>query len=1670
MESDNAYQPLISLMPGEVLSTANRPLRLRLAHPNGWPDGLLLPQRIEGEEALCDGLTYRVLCVSPDACIPLKELIALPAELQVVTDRGDLRSLCGIVTEAAAGESDGGLATYQLVIRDALALLDKRINSRIFRQQHELDIVRLLFAEWLQRCPPLAAAFGLEVDAALSLQAFPKREFTMQCNESDAAFIRRLLRRRGINWFFRAEPADCADGAAEGGATPRHTLVLFCDGKRLKRNAAVSLRFHRAGATEERDAITAWSAVRTLQAGSVMRHSWDYRHPRGSQFMFTASTGTAEQGARGGQLAASLDDYLIEPPHVGADNEDHRVLGGLRMGRHDYDTKCFHGEASARDLCAGEWFDVEGHPELDQHAPAEREFIVVAQKFVTWNNLPKALNDRVDRLFARSRWHAIGMQEATGAHAVGAQALKEGVRYHTRFTAVRRGVAIVPAFDPRTDVPQAPMQSALVVGPRGETVHCDGLGRVKIRFPGMRAQDHAQASGAGASGTAADSAWVRVATPWSSDGTAMGQLTLPRVGAEVLVAFMGGDPDKPVIVGQLFNGQGKQPLLSSGGGLPGNRHLSGLQSAEIGGSRGNQLRFDDSRGEIGARLASDHAGSALNLGWLGTPRTSGASERRGEGAELRSDAQIALRAGKGLLLSAWRAPEEGKQLERGAHLALMEEGGDLFQRLGSYAVQHQGLAFDGEAQQALCSCIGQWDAGGASKGSGGAPIAVSAPAGISYATPAAIVSYGGANVDTVAGRSLQLAAGSAVNVQAGRGISLFAQDGGLRAIAHHGKLLLQSQHGEMDVNASGALTLTSSEGKLTASADEILLVSKGGSFIRLADDITFGSNGHIHFKAVDYKYGKPAAMAATLPAFADAAAVPEQDCTLASTFALDQLTNFAKGATQGEFIVMMAPIFGYDIPAPVYVRLYERLRAGEVANAKIVVITGGPYPGAFDNSKREIRVHRSAVRHAVDDKETAWELLAVLLHEFGHYIDIVLREDLADKHPDGTALLDGDAEGEEGAKFAYALALFDVENSKQAEFAQVTSAEYCGSLIVDYEEASAAVLQSQEGEAQEGGDPDGDIELFAAHAEHAEEKPNMSFGHEEIEAGLVAADRKVFDKTTRKQIYFGNWLRDHSQLLSTNTVCRPEDSKDLMRRLSRKSLTKLIEIFAFAKFVEEPWEKSIYRVTQTRLGVYRAVEHIDNPTNHNPDAEDPRAVDPDFEPLPSQEYLDVHPVASMKRYIFASKSFMRAEINQAMQCGKTPNGCRHFGAALHVLEDFFAHSNFVELSLRNLGYPNVLPWTSPVQCKHRYPLVTGMFSSEDIIASTAGMLADVLLKPDLKFKAKEPGKRTTAEKVLLVLLEEHSFAPLYKGYKRHLGRKDQINRQPEEREKQEMEFYQHTGAHLSKFVFNALLHLLGNSVDDMQVYTKGDPNTNGSTDPSHSQLAKDHDDHHFHSLAAELAIDAVRQVGQAMAAYWNGDRKANPAAVAASFLVHPNDTEWHRPKVKFWAYKNPASIVRGQSATAVGAQLDTAAREASKVKEEVGGAATRVKEETTRVKEGAADAVKRGKEEAARLKEESADATARVKEEAARVKEEAADATARVKDEVIRVKEEAADAARRVKEEAVGAATRAKESATTAATRVNDQATRTVTNIRDYFQRNADYITGELTRRMYGER
>ena len=832
------------------LLTDRRPLRLRLGHPTQMLEDVLLPQHVQGNESICGGLEYRILCVALDAYIPLKELVALPVAVDIVTDRGQLRSICGIVTEARAGDSDGGLASYQLVLRDALSIMEKRNNTRVFRNKNEVEIVQLILDEWMQTNPIIGTCFRYEMDDSFRGSDYPTHEFTMQYNESDAGFMRRLLKRRGIAWHFRAATLDW----------PSHTMILFDNADTLPANAAGVVRYHRDAETEERDSVTSWCAVRTVQPGRVSRFSWNYKNPYETSFMATMTESRSDQGSNGNEISATLDDYLILSPHAGDSYDDLCELGQLAMKRHDLDSKCFQGEGSVRDFCVGEYFELEGQPEIDMHCNREREFVITALQLALSNNFSKEFTDRAERLFSRSRW----MQYASDG---------SGTRIRVGFTAVRRGIPIVPTYDARTDLPNVPMQSAFVVGPENEEVHCDELGRVKIRFRTTRPEDHAHAEGTGAANRQHDSAWVRVASSWAGNGPGnqrqCGVIEIPRVGSEVLIAFLGGDPDKPIIVAQLFNQCAAPPALGNGQ-LPDNRYLSGIKSREIKEDRANQLRFDDTTGQISVQLASDHDESQLNLGFLTEPRQFGSGDPRGEGAELRSDGHVSLRGGKGLLITGWKK-SGGSAMARDEMIRVSDECSALAHALGSLAEKCRALGVDRNAIRELSDAIKEWESGTntqpKSMALAKACIGISAPSGVSIATPAAITNYAGADIETAAQKHISFAAGQRVCVNAGAGLSLFAQSGGVTAIAQEGDVQVQSQGGSTEISAAKEVVISASEGKVVAVAKEIVLIAEDGSFIKIGGGITLGTKGTITHHGASFPFKGPKNMTATLPKF-----------------------------------------------------------------------------------------------------------------------------------------------------------------------------------------------------------------------------------------------------------------------------------------------------------------------------------------------------------------------------------------------------------------------------------------------------------------------------------------------------------------------------------------------------------------------------------------------------------------------------------------------------------------------------------------------------------------------------------------------------------------------------------------------------------------------------------
>ncbi|MNK64479.1 Phage-related baseplate assembly protein [compost metagenome] len=409
-----------------------------------------------------------------------------------------------------------------------------------------------------------------------------------------------------------------------------------------------------------------------------------------------------------------------------------------------------------------------------------------------------------------------------------------------------------PCPRPRIDGPQI----ATVVGPPNEEFFCDAWGSVKVQFPWDRLGRNDEHS----------SCWVRVSQNWA--GAQWGHMAVPRIGQEVIVQFVNGDCDHPLIVGRSYRATNLPPYE-----LPRHNILSTIKSKEHKADRANELRLDDTSGQISAALMSDHGATALHLGYLTHPRPSGGAPR-GEGFELRTDEHGALRAAKGLLLATDdRRQAQGGHLDRSELAGVLEAALELARNLGEYAGGHQGVPHDATPQHSLTEAIrglgrGANDQPAGAEDDGQPAIALSAPAGIAAGTPAAITLTAGEHIDSIAQQNQHISAGAKVVLNAGGDLGMFSQGGSMRHIAHQGEMLLQAQRNHIRLQADQSVEITASNEHVLIAADKHITLLCDGAYIRLAGgNIELGMPGAFTVKAASHELSGPAGSGAALPVF-----------------------------------------------------------------------------------------------------------------------------------------------------------------------------------------------------------------------------------------------------------------------------------------------------------------------------------------------------------------------------------------------------------------------------------------------------------------------------------------------------------------------------------------------------------------------------------------------------------------------------------------------------------------------------------------------------------------------------------------------------------------------------------------------------------------------------------
>lgn len=364
---------------------------------------------------------------------------------------------------------------------------------------------------------------------------------------------------------------------------------------------------------------------------------------------------------------------------------------------------------------------------------------------------------------------------------------------------------------------------------------------------------------------------VRFAKPYGGDKYGF---HFPLIqGTEVAIAFHEGDPDRPYIAHALHDSRHVDHVTEA------NSTRNVIRTAGL-----NKLRMEDKRGEEHVKISTEYGGKTqLNLGH----NVDASRALRGEGAELRTDKHVAVRGGKGILLSAASQPgAKGQMLEMAAAIAQLEDSLQLVTSLAKSASASGALEADIASQRQLSCVLDQLK---------GAGLLATAPAGIGLATPKNIQLAAGHTLTATAGENADISIMKRLTVAAGDAISLFAQKMGMKILAARGMVDIQAQTDEMRLQSSKAMTINSVDGEIILNAAQgITLTSSGGAYIKIKDgSVEIGAPGLIDLKSANILWGGSASLEKALtPA---TVSDPEYHNTMSGGFrVLDQADNQPK--------------------------------------------------------------------------------------------------------------------------------------------------------------------------------------------------------------------------------------------------------------------------------------------------------------------------------------------------------------------------------------------------------------------------------------------------------------------------------------------------------------------------------------------------------------------------------------------------------------------------------------------------------------------------------------------------------------------------------------------------------------------------------------------------------
>ncbi len=528
-----AIDPELAPSPAETLANTiadfkegNRLLRFYSPLP---ATKALLIDSLTGRAALSEPFDYRLSLLSKNAAIDLQDMMGKNVSVGIQLADGTEHFINGYVNSFAATNSDGGFAYYHAEIVPWFSYLKRRVNSRIFQDMDVFDVLDTIFKGDYK---------GLAKYEYRTSKKYKPENYIVQYDETDDNFASRLMEKNGLFYYFEHGPKGhlmvITDNSCDAGFCPPqkdHAEVLFNGGNRW----------------QDQDAVTGLAAERHLQSTKLALNTFDFKAPNSMQYVELPTN--AKQGD-----VPSMEVYDGNGAFLYKNRDDGLAEARMRMEVLEWQAKIFTGTSDCRGLTAGRSMKLLEHHWFDPLDGTDNDFLIVGVEVDARNNY-----------FDRDA---------------------EDV-YRNTFTAIRRKIPYRPKRSHKQPRMPGP-QTATVVGPKGQEIHTDKFGRIKVHFHWDRYGRHDERS----------SCWVRVSQPWAGQG--WGTISIPRVGQEVIIDYLEGDPDRPLCTGRLYNADQQAPYA-----LPAGAHMMGFKSRSTPGGAGfSEMVIHDSKG---AELINIHS-------------------------------------------------------------------------------------------------------------------------------------------------------------------------------------------------------------------------------------------------------------------------------------------------------------------------------------------------------------------------------------------------------------------------------------------------------------------------------------------------------------------------------------------------------------------------------------------------------------------------------------------------------------------------------------------------------------------------------------------------------------------------------------------------------------------------------------------------------------------------------------------------------------------------------------------------------------------------------------------------------------------------------------------------------------------------------------------------------